>query len=235
MCVCVFLRAAAAALLLLCVCVGVGISFVPSLSFRPGLRRFRAPTLDTTRTMLARTALRRVAAAARVRPACANFSGAAAAADDNSAHLKTFKIYRYNPDTQSAPHLQDYVINTKECGCVAGRSEAGCCVLLLLLLLVSPLAGFWCERLCLGAHVVAVFGWETHTPAWSSAGMLHLGFPCFISGPADCLRFVFLPNHAVAVTWNCCPLCNLQTHGSGCFVEDQERARPHPYLPPIVP
>eukprot|EP00591_Stephanopyxis_turris_P011146 CAMPEP_0195517496 /NCGR_PEP_ID=MMETSP0794_2-20130614/10977_1 /TAXON_ID=515487 /ORGANISM="Stephanopyxis turris, Strain CCMP 815" /LENGTH=263 /DNA_ID=CAMNT_0040646311 /DNA_START=46 /DNA_END=837 /DNA_ORIENTATION=+ len=59
--------------------------------------------------MLARTAaLRRVVASS---PCIRSFSAAA----DNS-HMKTFKIYRYNPDTQSPPKLQEYQINTKECG-----------------------------------------------------------------------------------------------------------------------
>ena len=64
--------------------------------------------------MLARQAFRRTLQRF-MRPQVASFATAepAAAADQ---HLKTFKIYRYNPNTESPPKLQSYQINTKECG-----------------------------------------------------------------------------------------------------------------------
>lgn len=34
----------------------------------------------------------------------------------SGSNLKTFQIYRWNPDNPSKPHLQDYQIDLKECG-----------------------------------------------------------------------------------------------------------------------
>ncbi len=76
-------------------------------------------TPSASTAMLARTALRH---ASRVcaRPVSAAFATQAAAAGDaaHKSHIKTFKIYRYNPDYGSAPKLQDYEVNLKECGYV---------------------------------------------------------------------------------------------------------------------
>ena len=76
--------------------------------------------------MLVRTALRHAVAKSLVcpRPVSAAFATKAAAIADGAAkksHIKTFKIYRYNPDYGSTPRLQDYEVNLKECGCVLWR------------------------------------------------------------------------------------------------------------------
>ena len=66
------------------------------------------------------------------RPASAAFSAATADANKASgkkSHIKTFTIYRYNPDLRGAPvggspRMQPYEVNLKECGCVL-LSRAG--------------------------------------------------------------------------------------------------------------
>ena len=63
------------------------------------------------------TMLARLASRGLVRR-CARLQAASlsSAVTPPGAKMKTFKIYRYNPDTRAAPKLQEYKINVNDCG-----------------------------------------------------------------------------------------------------------------------
>ncbi|KAJ4888250.1 Succinate dehydrogenase [ubiquinone] iron-sulfur subunit 1 [Raphanus sativus] len=61
---------------------------------------------------LVRTKPSRLTAAARLIPSRCT----ASSSTDKASNLKTFQIYRWNPDNPSKPHLQDYQIDLKDCG-----------------------------------------------------------------------------------------------------------------------
>uniref|UniRef100_A0A7R9FV79 Succinate dehydrogenase [ubiquinone] iron-sulfur subunit, mitochondrial n=1 Tax=Timema shepardi TaxID=629360 RepID=A0A7R9FV79_TIMSH len=44
------------------------------------------------------------------------FHATPAAPKATTQNLKTFRIYRYNPDEKNKPHMQDYVVDTNKCG-----------------------------------------------------------------------------------------------------------------------
>ncbi|KAJ0230107.1 Succinate dehydrogenase [Hirschfeldia incana] len=60
-----------------------------------------------------RTNPSRLTAAARLIPSRCTSSSAE---NSKSSNLKTFQIYRWNPDNPSKPELQDYQIDLKDCG-----------------------------------------------------------------------------------------------------------------------